>query len=81
MSGSRGKRNLRRALLAAIAALYVAAIPWYRRSDAEAGTWFGLPDWVAVAVVCYVLAAVLNSLAWMLTEVSDGGDRDEDPSE
>ena len=32
----------------------------------------GLPDWVAVALVCYAAAAVCNALAWLLTDVPDG---------
>jgi hypothetical protein len=64
-------------LLAAIAALYVLSIPWYRRSGAESSSWFGLPDWVAVAIACYAAVGVLNAVAWLLTDVSDGGDTDE----
>ena len=33
--------------------------------------WLGLPDWVAVALLCYAAVAVLNSLAWLLTDVPD----------
>ncbi len=36
----------------------------------------GLPDWVAVAVLCYVAAAVLNAAAWLLTDVPDASDGD-----
>jgi hypothetical protein len=59
---------LRRWLLAGVAALYVASVPWYRETDAAPATWFGLPDWVAVAVFCYVGAAILNAVAWWLRE-------------
>ena len=31
----------------------------------------GLPDWVALALLCYVAVAVLNSIAWRMTEVVD----------
>jgi len=62
---------LRIALLAAIAALFVLSIPWYR-DGGEVGIWLGLPDWVAVALVCYAATAVLNALAWLLTDISDG---------
>jgi hypothetical protein len=64
-------RRLRAALLAVIAALYVVSIPWYRSSDAPTAVWFGLPDWVAVALLCYIAVAVLNSFAWLLTDVPD----------
>ncbi len=65
------RRRVRTALLIAIAVLYVISIPWYRTSGAEPTLAFGLPDWVAVALGCYVLAAVLNAAAWLLTDVPD----------
>ena len=58
-------------LLAAIALLYVVSIPWYRETGAEPEIWFGLPDWVAVALGCYVAVAVLNAIAWLRTDVSE----------
>jgi hypothetical protein len=64
---------VRRVLLAAIGVLFVVSIPWYR-DGAEPSRWLGLPDWVAVALICYVAVAVLNSAAWLLTEISDGDD-------
>ena len=69
----------RRFLLGMIGALFVISIPWYR-DGVEASRWFGLPDWVAVALVCYVAVAVLNSAAWLLTDVPDADDdRPTDP--
>jgi hypothetical protein len=70
-------RRLRAALLAAVVALYVVSIPWYRNAGAETSVWLGLPDWVAVALLCYAAVAVLNSLAWLLTDVPDRDGRDE----
>jgi hypothetical protein len=64
-------RRLRAALLAVIAALYVVSIPWYRGSNAPTSVWLGLPDWVAVALLCYAAVAVLNSFAWLLTDIPD----------
>lgn len=61
----------RRILFIAIGILYVLSVPWYRADDAPLRIVLGLPDWVAVAVGCYALIAVLNSIAWML--------RDSDP--
>jgi hypothetical protein len=58
-------------LLVAIAVLYVVSVPWYRETGAPVGYVWGLPDWVAVALGCYVLVAVLNSLAWLLTDMGD----------
>lgn len=64
---------VRRVLLAAIGVLFVISIPWYR-DGGETSLWFGLPDWVAVALLCYVAVAVLNSAAWLLTEIPDADD-------
>lgn len=65
------RARLRRFLFLCIAVLYVISVPWYRASDAEVEIIFGLPDWVAFAVLCYASVAVLNSLAWMLQEPED----------
>lgn len=62
---------VRRALLLAIALLYGLSVPWYRSSADPVAVWWGLPDWVAVAVGCYAAVAVLNAVAWLLTEVPD----------
>ena len=64
----------RRVLLVAVALLYVASIPWYRDPGSPVATWLGMPDWVAVALGCYVAAAVLNALAWYRSEVPDRED-------
>jgi hypothetical protein len=60
-------RRLRAALLVAIAVLYAISIPWYRETELI----FGLPDWVALALACYVGVAILNTVAWLLTDVRD----------
>ncbi len=64
-------RTIRKWLLAAIALLYVLSVPWYREPGAEPEMLLGLPDWVAIALGCYVGVAILNSIAWLLTDVSD----------
>jgi len=64
-------RRSRAVLLAAIVALYVLSVPWYRDPDAELRIVFGLPDWVAVALACYVAVAVLNCVAWLRTPIED----------
>ncbi len=51
--------------------LYIASIPWYRTPGAEATPVWGLPDWVLVALLCYVASAVLNCLAWLVTDIPD----------
>lgn len=65
------RRLVRRALLAGVGVLYVASIPWYRTSGEAPAIWLGLPDWVAVAALCYAGAAGLNALAWLLTDLRD----------
>ena len=72
------RRVLRRILLGAIAGLYVLSIPWYRETAASPDLWWGLPDWVAVAVGCYGAVAVLNALAWLLADVPEGDPGDEE---
>ena len=71
----RWARLLRRVLLYLIALLYAASIPWYR-GDAPTAMIFGLPDWVTVAILCYAAAAILNSAAWMLTDIPESIDAD-----
>ena len=70
---------MRRALLAAIGVLFVVSIPWYRRGGEAAELWLGLPDWVSLAILCYVGIAALNSVAWLLTDIPDNvGDADDE---
>jgi hypothetical protein len=67
------RRARRRArCLVAIGVLYGLSIPWYRPAGGAPAIVFGLPDWVATAVGCYLGVAVLNLLAWWLADV--GGD-------
>ncbi len=70
------RSRVRRASLAAIGILYAVSIPWYRETGSEPALWLGLPDWVALALVCYVGVAALNSVAWWLADVpeADGGE-------
>ncbi len=76
---SAGAGRLRFTLIAIIVLLYVVSIPWYRDDEAPLRLILGLPDWVAIAVACYVAVAALNSLAWLVTDIADdpgeqGGD-------
>jgi hypothetical protein len=57
--------------LGVIAALYVVSIPWYRETGAATDSTWGLPNWVAFALGCYVLVAIANAAAWLLTDVPD----------
>ncbi len=65
------KRRVRLLLLAIMGLLFVVSVPWYRGTDDEVTLIWGLPDWVAVALGCYVGVAILNSIAWILTDVVD----------
>lgn len=76
-TGSRWRKRIRAGLLVAIGVLYAISVPWYRRDDGELRLLLGLPDWVAVAVLCYAGVAVLNALAWLLTEVPDEPPRED----
>ena len=65
------RARVRTILLVAIGALYVLSVPWYRDTGSEVRFVFGLPDWVALALGCYVGVAVLNSLAWWLVDMPE----------
>jgi hypothetical protein len=56
----------------------VISIPWYRPTGEPVAIWWGLPDWVTVAIGCYAAVAVLNAVAWLLTDVADPAPHDED---
>ncbi len=68
---TQARTRVRRVLLGLIALLYVASVPWYRDADAPLRIVFGVPDWVAVAIGCYALAACLNAAAWRLSDASE----------
>lgn len=65
------RRGLRRILLGVIVLLYAASIPWYRTAGVPSTQWLGLPDWVSVALLSYAAIAVLNAVAWMMTDIPD----------
>lgn len=67
----RASQRRRIVCLIAIVLLYGVSIPWYRAAEAPLRIWLGLPDWVTVAILCYVGVAILNALAWRWTEVAD----------
>ena len=70
--------NLRTICLFLIVVLYVLSVPWYRTAGEEPGLWLGLPDWVAVSVLCYFAIACLNAVAWLATDVPDDLDADDE---
>ena len=55
-----------------IVVLYALSIPWYRTPGAVPHVIFGLPDWVVVAVGCYLAVAVLTALTWLRLPFHDG---------
>jgi hypothetical protein len=67
------------ACMIVIALLYIISVPWYRDDEAPLRLWLGLPDWVAVALLCYVGVAIVNAVAWIVTDVPDGSDESESP--
>jgi hypothetical protein len=71
LARTRRRRRMRHALLVAIGVLYVLSVPWYRDTDGSLVLFMGLPDWVAVALGCYIAVAILNCLAWLLTDIDD----------
>ena len=70
------RARLRLLLLGLVTLLFVLSVPWYRDPAAEPRLWLGLPDWVAVALGCYAAAALLNAVAWLLTDLRDDPDPD-----
>jgi hypothetical protein len=78
MSDPRVRRRVHFACMIVIALLYLVSVPWYRDAEAPLRLWLGLPDWVAVALLCYVGVAMANALAWIVSDVSDGADDADD---
>jgi hypothetical protein len=79
MSDPRVRRRVHFACMIVIALLYLVSVPWYRDAEAPLRLWLGLPDWVAVALLCYVGVAMANALAWIVSDVSDDADGADDP--
>ena len=73
------RKLFRRFCLVLIAILYVISVPWYREPGDPLRIWFGLPDWVATALLCYVAVAVLNGIAWWMAEIHDEPADEADP--
>ena len=67
------------ACMIVIGLLYIISVPWYRDDEEPLRLWLGLPDWVAVALLCYVGVAIVNAVAWIVTDVPDRPDESEGP--
>jgi hypothetical protein len=81
MSSRRQRRAVHFVCMVLIVLLYIVSVPWYREADAPLRIWLGLPDWVAVALLCYVGVAIANAVAWVVTEVPDTFDYSEESEE
>lgn len=62
---------IRRIALIGIALLFLVAVPWFWKTTDEPEIVFGLPDWTAWALLCFVGVAVLNAVAWSFTDLDD----------
>ena len=78
MNGRSQRRVVHFVCMVLIFLLYIVSVPWYREADAPLRIWLGLPDWVAVALLCYVGVAIVNAVAWVVTEVPDTFDHSEE---
>ena len=78
MNGRRQRRAVHFVCMVSIVLLYVVSVPWYREADAPLRIWLGLPDWVTVALFCYVGVAIVNAVAWIVTDVPDTFDESEE---
>ena len=65
---------IRRLALLGIALLYLLAVPWFREAGAEPRIVFGLPDWTAWTLLCFCGVAVLNAVAWSMTDLEEESD-------
>ena len=79
LSSKTARRRVRRACLALIGVLFVVSVPWYREAGAPLRLWLGLPDWVAVALGCYVAVAFVNGVAWWVTDIEEDPDEQTTP--
>ena len=68
---ARKRSRIRLFLLGLVFLLFVFSVPWYRGDPEGLSLVLGLPNWVAVALGCYGVAAILNSLAWLWTDIDD----------
>ena len=67
---------IRRSALIGIALLFLAAVPWFWGTTDTPEIVFGLPDWTAWALLCFVGVAVLNAVAWSFTNLDDDSEGD-----
>lgn len=81
MSDPRVRRRVHLACMVVIALLYLVSVPWYRDAEAPLRLWLGLPDWVAVALLCYVGVAIMNAVAWIISDISDVSDDADEPDQ
>tara|TARA_B100000029_G_C16916558_1_gene719768 strand:+ start:151 stop:366 length:216 start_codon:yes stop_codon:yes gene_type:complete len=66
---------IRRGALIGIGLLFIMAIPWFWDPNEKPEIIFGLPDWAAWSLLCFIGVAVLNAISWTFTDLDgDAGD-------
>ncbi|WP_062262881.1 hypothetical protein [Endozoicomonas arenosclerae] len=59
---------LRTALQLLMLFLLILSVPWYRTPGTEPVIYLGMPDWVLIALTCYVVVIFINLLLWLSRE-------------
>ncbi|WP_252178241.1 hypothetical protein [Endozoicomonas sp. 4G] len=58
-------KPLRTALQLLMFSLLILSVPWYRTPGATPKIYLGMPDWVVLALSCYILVIFINLLLWV----------------
>ncbi|MGI9283463.1 MAG: hypothetical protein ACR2PX_28095 [Endozoicomonas sp.] len=58
-------KTLRTALQLLMLLLLIISVPWYRTPGSDPNIYLGMPDWVILALTCYVLVIFINLLLWL----------------
>ncbi len=45
--------------------LLIMSVPWYRSDEQMSNTLFGFPEWVMVAIACYLAVTLINIGIWL----------------
>ncbi len=62
----RMKKIFRATLICLLPLTLIISVPWYNNNTdiMQHSSFTGLPDWVAVALLCYTLVPLINILIW-----------------
>ena len=65
--------RIRPLLLSLLPILILISVPWYRDTNSEPrfSLQAGIPDWVTVAIVCYLLHAIISACIWVFFPPAD----------